>query len=71
MIPEDWKNENSISIFKKGKKEYLGKYIQAVSITLICGKVMERILLDTISNRIRDRRMSDSSTHGFMKGKSC
>ncbi|GAB0181744.1 mitochondrial enolase superfamily member 1 [Grus japonensis] len=70
VIPEDWKNKNFILIFKKGKKEYLGNY-RPVNLTLIYGMVMEQILMDTISKHIKDRRMPESSKHGFMKRKSC
>lgn len=42
-VPEDGKKENVTPVFKKGKKEDLGKY-KLVSLTLIPGKVMKKFL---------------------------
>ena len=53
-VPEDGRKGSVTSVFKKGKKEDLGKY-KLVSLTLICGKVMEEINLKTISKQMKDK----------------
>lgn len=42
-----------------------------VSLTLIPGKVMEQLTLETFSKDMKGRMMIGSSQPGFVKGKSC
>jgi len=51
---EDKRKENVTSVFKKGKKEDVGKY-KLVSLTLIPGKAIEEINLETISKHMKDK----------------
>ncbi|KAK4826324.1 hypothetical protein QYF61_007409 [Mycteria americana] len=53
-VPEDWKKVHVIPTFKKGKKEDPGNY-RLVSLTLIPGKVMEQLILETISKHTKDK----------------
>jgi len=59
MVPEgsseDWKKANVTPMFKKGKKEYLW-ICRLVSLTLIPGKVMEQLMLKTISRYVKDKK---------------
>ena len=64
-VPEDQK-----TTFRKGKKEDLKNY-RMVSLTLICGKLMEQIVLETVSKQMKDKKVVGSGHHGFMKGKLC
>lgn len=45
--------------------------VEVVSPTLIPGKVMKQLILDTISKLINHKKVAGSCQHGFMKGKSC
>ncbi|GAB0206850.1 mitochondrial enolase superfamily member 1 [Grus japonensis] len=69
-IPVDWKLENMMLIYKKGKKEDPGNY-RPVSLTLVPGKVMEQIILSVIMWHVQDNQVTIPSQHGFMKGRSC
>ncbi|KFU96183.1 hypothetical protein M959_13771, partial [Chaetura pelagica] len=52
-VPEDWRIANVTPVYKKGKKEDPGNY-RPVSLTSIPGKVMEQLVLVTISRHIKD-----------------
>ncbi|KAK4827401.1 hypothetical protein QYF61_017806 [Mycteria americana] len=45
--------------------------LQAVSLTLIPGQVMEQQILETISRHIKDKKIMKNSQNGFTKGKPC
>ncbi|GAB0206675.1 mitochondrial enolase superfamily member 1 [Grus japonensis] len=69
-VPEYRKKASVTPIFEKGKKEDPGNY-RLVSLTSISGKVMEYLILETISRHMKDKKITRSSHHGFTKGKSC
>jgi len=69
-VPEDWRLGSVTPIFRKGKKEYLVNY-RPVSLTTIPGKVMEQLVLDTISKQLEEKKIFRSSQHKFTKEKSC
>lgn len=68
-MPEDWRKANVIPTFKKGKKDP-GHY-RLVNLSLVPGKVMEQLILKTISRHMKDKNDVKSSQHGFTDGKSC
>ena len=43
-VPEDWRLDSVMVIYKKSRKGYLGNY-RPVSLTSVPGKVMEQIIL--------------------------
>jgi len=60
----------SLPIFKRGKRKDLRNH-GLVSLTLIPGKMMEQITLENICKHINDKKVTETSQQGFMKGKSC
>jgi len=61
-VPEDWRKANVTSVFKKGKKEDPGNY-RPLSLTSICGKVVEQLVLDVISKQMKENKVIRSSQH--------
>lgn len=65
-VPEDWKKANVIPTYKKGKEEELGN-CRLVSLISIPGKVMEQLILETISRYMKKQvaqRSCGISTNG-------
>ncbi|KFP46361.1 RNA-directed DNA polymerase from mobile element jockey, partial [Cathartes aura] len=52
-VPVNWKLANVIPIFKKGKKEDPGNY-RPVGLTLVPGKIMEKIILGVNEKHLKD-----------------
>ena len=69
-VPTDWKLANVMPIYKKGRKDGPGNY-RPISLTSVPGKLMEQLILSTITQHVRDNQMIRPSQHGFMKGRSC
>ncbi|KAK4826561.1 hypothetical protein QYF61_010126 [Mycteria americana] len=57
-------------IISTGRKEDPGNY-RLVSLTSGSGKVMKKILLESISKHMKNKKVIRSSQHGFTKEKSC
>ena len=56
-------------IFKKNENE-LGNY-RPVSFTSVPGKVMEQLVLDTLSKQLEEEKVNRSSQHRFTRRKLC
>ncbi|KAK4828723.1 hypothetical protein QYF61_000714 [Mycteria americana] len=69
-VPDDQKKASVTPVFQKGKKEDLGNR-RPVSLFSGHEKVVEEVILETISKHMKDRKVIRSSQHGFTKGKSC
>ncbi|KFP28573.1 RNA-directed DNA polymerase from mobile element jockey, partial [Colius striatus] len=53
-VPEDWRRANITPVFKKGKKDNLGNH-RSVSLISILGKMMEQLILNTISKHMKEK----------------
>ncbi|KAJ7419587.1 rna-directed dna polymerase from mobile element jockey-like [Willisornis vidua] len=69
-IPADWKLENVVPIFQKGKKDDPRNY-RRVSLSSVPGRVMEKIILGSIEKHLKYNTVTGHSQHNFMRGKSC
>jgi len=69
-VPADWRRANVTPIFKKGKKADPSNY-RPVSLTSICGKLMEAHIKEELTTHLKKHRLIRDSQHGFMSGKSC
>ena len=56
-VPVDWKLANVTPIFKKGQKGDPGRY-RPISLTLVPGKVMERIISGPVKGQPGDQAQS-------------
>ena len=68
IIPTEWKLANVVPVFKKDDKENVRNY-RPISLTYICGKVIERIMYDELY--CRTINLIDNKQHGFLRNKSC
>ena len=69
-VPEDQKIADVTPVFGKGKKEDPGNS-RPLSLTSVPGKVMEQLVLDTISKQLGEKRVIRNYQHGLAEGKSC
>ena len=69
-VPLDWKRANVTPIFKKGNKCLVENY-RPISLTVIFGKVMEKILKKKIEKFASENNIIKNTQHGFTKGRSC
>lgn len=65
--PEDWKRAAVTPIYKKGDKS-LPKNYRPISLTCISCKIMEHIVLSSISKYFCNNDIITSYQHGFRKG---
>ena len=69
-IPNDWKMANVKPLHKKGAKNQVSNY-RPVSLTVICCKVMERIIRNEMINYLENNDFLSKDQHGFRSGRSC
>ena len=69
-VPTDWRRANVIPIFKKGDK-YLASNYRPVSLTCICCKLLEHIVVSNILNHLDTFQILVDCQHGFRAKRSC
>ena len=70
VVPDSWKEAEVVPIFKKGKRDDPGNY-RPVSLTSVCGKIMEKIVRKEIVDHLERNEVISDVQHGFVQGKSC
>ena len=66
----DWLSANVSPIFKKGDRGLASNY-RSVSLTCVCCKLMENILVRHMLRHFDDENIISDKQHGFRKGHSC
>ena len=69
-FPNVSKKSNIVPVNKKGDKKLIKKY-RLVSLLPICGKLMEKLMFNSIFNFIDTRNMLSAHQSGFRVGNSC
>ena len=69
-VPDDWRQANVAPIFKKGEKYDAANYIP-VSLTCICCKTLERIIVSNINKHLAFESILADCQHGFRGQRSC
>ena len=70
IIPQDWRDANITSLFKKGSRSTPENY-RPISLTSVIGKILESIVKDHMVNHLETNNLLRDSQHGFRKGRSC
>ena len=69
-VPDDWRQANVVPIFKKGEKYYAANY-RPVSLTCICCKTLEHIIVSNINKHLAFESILADCQHGFRSQRSC
>ena len=69
-IPQDWSRALVHPVFK-GSDKKLPKNYRPISLTCICCKMMERILVSSLVTYLEDAKLLKQNHHGFRKHLSC
>ena len=69
-VPQDWRNANVAPIYKKGERFKASNY-RPVSLTCICSKVMEHVVVSQIMNHMDKHDLFYKWQHGFRPKLSC
>ena len=70
VVPDDWKEANVTAIFKKGDRGVASNY-RPVSLTSLCCKLQEHILVSQILNHLERHDILTDCQHGFRAKRSC
>ena len=69
-VPEDWLQASVAPIYQKGEKYDPANY-RLVSLTCICCKFLEHIIVSKIMQHLSEHKIPVESQHGFRSGRSC
>ena len=69
-VPDDWRPANVSAVFKKGEKYDAANY-RPVSLTCICCKTLEHILVSNIDKHLALDSILADCHHGFRSRRSC
>ena len=69
-VPDDWRQTNVSPVFKKEEKYDAANY-RSVSLTCICCKTLEHILVSNINKHLALDRILADCQHGFRSRRSC
>ena len=69
-VPDDWRHANLSPVFKKGEKYDAANY-RPVSLTCICCKTLEHILVSNINKHLALDSILADCQHGFRSRRSC
>ena len=69
-VPDDWHQDNVAPTYKKGEKYDPANY-RPVSLTYICCKTLEHLLVSKIMQHLSEHDILVESQHGFRSGRSC
>ncbi len=69
-LPDDWLRANITPVFKKGHR-YLAANYRPVSLTCICSKILEHIVVKQILTHFDSHNILVDCQHGFRSKRSC
>eukprot|EP00061_Rhincodon_typus_P005156 g24348.t1 len=69
-VPEDWRIADVVPLFKKCNRDNPGNY-RPVSLTLVVGKLLEKILRDKIYAHLEANGLISDRQPGFVRERSC
>ena len=69
-VPDDWQQANVAPVFKKGEKYDAANY-RPVSLTCICCKTLEHIIVSNINKHLAFESIFADCQHGFRSQRSC
>ena len=70
VVPSDWRTAHVSPIYKKGSK-YNPENYRPISLTCICCKILEHIVVSSIMNHADTHSILYPLQHGFRKFRSC
>ena len=69
-FPAIWKKSNIVPVHKKGDKQIINNY-RPVSLLPMFGKILERILFNSLFNHIQENNLLCEHQSGFQPSDSC